>query len=200
MLSYLLNAFSGPAGPFLYALVALFAFAVAVMIERAWTLYRSRCDGEAVIAKVEASIRDGSSPALGATPMERVVAAGLQHRDAEVAWDAMSAAAVGADLRIRRRIAYLSTVASVSTMVGLVGTVYGLILAFGAVGEVSGAERAARLSEGSATAMATTAFGLLVAIPALAAHAVAEAAARDLLGRIEEVAGRVVVALKVRGG
>ena len=58
------------------------------------------------------------------------------------------------------------------------------------------AERAAQLSEGSSTAMATTAFGLLVAIPALAAHAVADANARELLGNIERVATRLILSLK----
>lgn len=196
MLTYLLHSFSGPAGPFMYALLALLGFSIAVMIERAYTLFRYSCDVNAVLGRVEAAIRSGGAVELGKTPLEEVVQAGTAHRDPDTAWDAMSAAAVDAELRIRRRITYLSTVATVSTMIGLVGTVYGLILAFGAVGTVSAAERAARLSEGSATAMATTAFGLVVAIPSLVAYAVADSTARDLLGRIEQAASRVVVALK----
>ena len=198
MLSYLLHAFSGPAGSFLYALTALFAFALAVMIERAVTLLRARRDPDALLAQVKTALDGGQVPALGDAPMDRVVRAGLDQKDPDTAWDAMTAEAVRADLTLRRRISYLSTVASVSTMVGLVGTVYGLILAFGAVGEVSGAERAARLSEGSATAMATTAFGLLVAIPALGAHAIIDAAAREQLGRIEVAANRLLVLIRDR--
>lgn len=200
MLTYFLQSFSGPAGPFMYALLVLLGFSIAVMIERAVSLRRFRCDVDALLQKVEPAIARGEPLSLGETPVERVAAAGMAHKDPDTAWDAMSAAGVDAELRIRRRIAYLSTVASVSTMVGLVGTVYGLILAFGAVGTVSAAERAARLSEGSATAMATTAFGLIVAIPALVAWSVADAAARDLLGRIEQVASRVLVALKTARG
>lgn len=198
MLTYLVSSFSGPAGPFMYALLLLLGFSIAVMIERAWSLFRYRVDADALLRRVEPAIRSGTRVDLGGTPLEQVVAAGIEHDDPETAWDAMSAAAVSAELLIRRRIAYLSTVASVSTMIGLVGTVYGLILAFGAVGTVSAAERAARLSEGSATAMATTAFGLVVAIPALVGYAVTESAARELLGRIEHAAGRVLVALKSR--
>ncbi|MDP2315136.1 MAG: MotA/TolQ/ExbB proton channel family protein [Pseudomonadota bacterium] len=198
MLTYLLTAFSGPAAFFMYALLAVMAFAVAVVIERTITLTRFRCDPDPLIAKVDAAIRAGGTPALalGETPMEEVVRAGLAWHDPELAWEAMAAASVDAELRVRRRIAYLSTVASVATMVGLFGTVYGLILAFGALGDVAAAERAAQLSEGSSTAMATTAFGLLVAIPALAAHAVAEANARELLGNIERVATRLVLSMK----
>jgi biopolymer transport protein ExbB/TolQ len=196
MLTYLLTAFSGPAAFFMYALLGVMAFALAVVIERSITLARYRCDPDAVIAKVEAAVKGGTAASFGATPMEDVVRAGLAWRDPELAWEAMAAASVEAELKIRRRIAYLSTVASIATMVGLFGTVYGLILAFGALGDVAAAERAAQLSEGSSTAMATTAFGLLVAIPALGAHSLAEATARELLGNIERVATRLVLALK----
>lgn len=197
MLSYLLLAFSGPAGPFMYALLVVGAFALAVAIERAVSFMGASCDADALLARVEPQIKSGETPQLGDTPMEQVVAAGVAFHDPELAWDAMAAASVRAELRIRRRVSYLSAVASISTMIGLVGTVYGLVLAFGAVGDAAGAERAARLSEGSATAMATTAFGLIVAIPALAAHAVADARCREMLGQIEHVAGRILVAIKV---
>lgn len=202
MLSYFLQSFAGPAGPFMYALLLLLGFALAVMIERAWSLSRYACDPVATLARVQAALAasDGAAggppPALGTRPMEQVLQAGLAQPDAGLAAEAMDAELAGAELQIRRRIGYLSTIASVSTMVGLVGTVYGLILSFGAVGTVSAAERAARLSEGSATAMATTAFGLVVAIPALVAWSVADARARELVGAIEVAAGRLVVLRK----
>lgn len=186
MLSYLLNAFSGPAGGFMYALLAVGALELAVVIERLLTLLRTRCDPAALFTRAQAG-----SP-LGATPMEKVVAAGLD-APVELCWDAMQGAAVEAELTIRRRIPYLATIASVATMIGLFGTVYGLILAFGALGDVAAAERAARLSEGSSTAMATTAFGLLVAIPALGAHALLEGLAREQLAQIEVIASKVNV-------
>lgn len=200
MLAYLLNAFSGPAGVFMYALLAVLAFAVAVLAERAWTLWAARCDADTLLGKVEPAIGAGTAAGLrlGDTPMERVVTAGLAHSDPELAWDAMANAAIGAEQHIRRRVPYLSTVASVSTMIGLFGTVYGLILAFGALGDVAAAERAARLSEGSSTAMASTAFGLLVAIPSLAAHAFVDAQARTMLAEIERAAGRVALAWKAK--
>lgn len=204
MLTYLLHAFSGPAGAFMYALLAVMAFAITVIVERAWVLHGARCDGGAVIERARVALAAGKDAPdvarsiLGATPLERVVATGLAWTDPELAWDAMAGAAIDAERVIRRRIAYLSTVASVSTMIGLFGTVYGLILAFGALGDVAAAERAARLSEGSSTAMAATAMGLLVAIPALAAHAFLDARARELLADIERAAGEVVLTLKVR--
>jgi biopolymer transport protein ExbB len=187
MFTYLLDAFGGPAGVFMYALLAVAAMELAVLAERSVSLWRFRVDGDALQKRIESG-----DTRLGDRPMERVLRAGLA-APAELAWDAMQGAAVEAELDIRRRIPYLSTIASVATMIGLFGTVYGLILAFAAVGDVAAAERAARMSEGSSTAMATTAFGLLVAIPALAGHALLDGQARELLARIEVAATRLHV-------
>lgn len=199
MLGYLLDAFAGPAGPFMYALLAVLAFAITVAVERTWILLRFRVNVAAVLQQAEAMIREGKAPQLGVTPLEKVVAEGLRWSDPELAWEAMSAAAIDAELQLRRRVAYLSTVASIATMLGLFGTVYGLILAFGALGDVGAAERAAQLSEGSATAMATTAFGLFVAIPAMFVHSIIDAQVREMLGQIEGAATRVVLLWKLKG-
>lgn len=199
MLTYLLDAFSGPASPFMYALLGIFAVALGVTTERLILFWRFRCPLDPLLQRVDQSVSSGSALTLGDTPIESVVRAGLAHRDPELAWDAMAGAAVHAELRIRRRVSYLSTIASVATMVGLFGTVYGLILAFGAMGDVAASARAAQLSEGSATAMATTAFGLFVAIPALLLHAVLEAQVREMLGEVEQAANRVVLVLKSAG-
>lgn len=199
MLQYLIASFDGPAGLFMYVLLALLAYEVAVAAERGWFLLHAyRADADAVIRAAEAAVAAGSRPELGTTPLETVVDAGLQWSDPELAWDAMAAASVDAEQKIRRRVAYLATIASVSTMVGLFGTVYGLILAFGTLGDASAAERAARLSEGSSTAMSATLMGLLVAIPALGLHAAAESLARARLAEIERAAARVTLALKAR--
>lgn len=187
MLSYLIHAFSGPAGLFMYLLLGVAAFALAVVIDRAMQVARFRVDADAALKRA----LEGAAP--GPTPLEAVLAAGAAEPDYERAWDAMAAESIRAEQRVRRRIPYLATIASLATMIGLFGTVYGLILAFGSMGEVAAAERAAHLSEGSSTAMASTAFGLLVAIPSLAAHAAFEAWARDQLAEIERAATRLAL-------
>lgn len=196
MLGYLISAFSGPAGGFMYALLAILAFGLAVVIDRSVMLWRGRCDLKQLLATLDQAVPLKQVPVLGASPMEQVVAAGLRWSVPELAWEAMLGASLAAEQQLRRRVSYLATIASVATMVGLFGTVYGLILAFGAMGDVAAAERAARLSEGSSTAMATTAFGLLVAIPALGAHALLEAAVRERLSAIEQAASRVMLLLR----
>ncbi len=74
--------------------------------------------------------------------------------------------------KLKERTNYLSMLANVATLTGLMGTIYGLILSFQAVGSdtVSEADKSKLLAQGIATAMNTTIFGLMVAIPTLAIY------------------------------
>lgn len=71
---------------------------------------------------------------------------------------------------LRRNLRVLSGVANIATLLGLLGTVIGMILAFNEVATASGQPRAEMLASGIAQALLTTAFGLCVAIPALFLH------------------------------
>ncbi len=194
MLDSLLSAFSGPGAPFLYVLTALAAYGLAVTLERGWCLgiLWGRLSGSASDA-LEAG--DLASAALAAAPHPAadVLAAGAVQDTAEAAWEAMGVASVEAEQKVRLRVGSLGAIGNLATMIGLLGTVYGLMLAFGALGDASAGERAARLSEGIATAMATTACGLLVAIPCLGAHAWLEGRVEAVMATVEAAAGRLAL-------
>ena len=85
---------------------------------------------------------------------------------------AVEDAAIEQSARLFRKIEYLSVIANVSTMLGLLGTVVGLVMAFKRVAETQGAARAADLAGGVYLALVTTVEGLVVAIPAVAAFAI----------------------------
>ena len=74
--------------------------------------------------------------------------------------------------RLLRKIDYLSVIGNIAPMIGLLGTVFGMIFAFQEVANTQGAARAAELASGIYQALVTTVGGLLVAIPSLAAFAV----------------------------
>lgn len=74
--------------------------------------------------------------------------------------------------RLFRKIEYLSVIANIAPMIGLLGTVIGMIFAFQEVASTQGAARASELASGIYQALVTTVGGLVVAIPALAAFAV----------------------------
>lgn len=192
MLSSLLTAFQGPGALFMYALTAVLAFGLAVLIERTWMLVlRWSVDEEAVLTALGAAPKQALEQ-LGPHPAARIVAAGLDAPHGTV-WDAMGAAAARVQVQVSQRVPYLASVGNIATMLGLLGTVYGLIVAFQGLGDASAVERATRLSDGIATAMATTAFGLLVGIPALAAHAFLDARVQKVLSFCEAAASAVAV-------
>lgn len=190
MLDALLQAFAGPGGAFMYAITAVLAFGLAVAIERGLLLLGLwRADAEAVLGKVEAGDLAGARAAAGKHPVAGILAAAEGHSTADGAWDAMGARAALVETTVTRRVPYLATVGNIATMLGLLGTVYGLILAFEGLGDASAVERASRLSAGIATAMSTTAYGLIVGIPALGLHALLDARARAALALCEAAAG-----------
>jgi len=192
VLDTLLNAFTGPGAGFMYAITALLALAVAVTIERCFTLWlRWRIDEEQALTLARDGQLDALVSATEEHPVGMLVSAGATGAAGEAAWDRMGAAAALLERAVRHRIPTLSAVGNLATMLGLLGTVYGLILAFSGLETASAVERSTRLGAGIATAMATTAWGLLVGIPALAAHAVLEGRARRLLAFSEALAGSI---------
>ena len=103
-----------------------------------------------------------------------VLGAGLA--EVEGGWTAVEKAvedaAADQSARLFRKIEYLSVIGNIAPMLGLLGTVIGMIFAFHQVAETQGAARAGDLAEGIYLALVTTVEGLIVAIPALAAFAV----------------------------
>lgn len=195
MLDALVQAFSGPGAAFMYAITAVLAFGLAVALERAFVLLVGmRADEAKVLDAAAGGDLDAAANAAGKHPVSELIRAGASADGGDAAWDRMASEAALIERTVRQRVGYLATVGNISTMLGLLGTVYGLILAFTGLGDASAVERASKLSEGIATAMATTAFGLLVGIPALALHAFLDGKAAATLRFCEAVAGRVAAA------
>jgi biopolymer transport protein ExbB len=87
--------------------------------------------------------------------------------------------------RLEQRTHYLATFANVITLVGLLGTIIGLIKAFTAVAQVNPAEKAELLSASISIAMNNTAFALMVAIPFLLVHAYLQARTAEVVDGLE---------------
>jgi biopolymer transport protein ExbB len=87
--------------------------------------------------------------------------------------------------RLEKRTHYLATFANLATLLGLLGTVIGLINAFGAVATVNPAEKANLLSASISVAMNCTAFGLMTAVPLLILHAVLQTKTTELIDSLE---------------
>ncbi len=87
--------------------------------------------------------------------------------------------------RLEKRTHYLGTFANMATLLGLLGTVMGLISAFAAVATVNPAEKANLLSASISVAMNCTAFGLMVAVPLVLIHAVLQTKTTELIDSLE---------------
>jgi len=123
------------------------------------------------------------------TPIAAIMGSGLSrllndsHRD-EIEF-AMEEGLMETLPRLEKRTQYLATLANVSTLLGLLGTIIGLIAAFTAVANADPAEKASLLSQSISVAMNTTAFGLMSAIPLLLAHAVLQTKTNEIVDSFE---------------
>jgi biopolymer transport protein ExbB len=98
---------------------------------------------------------------------------------------AMEESLMGITPKLEKRTHYLATFANLATLLGLLGTVMGLISAFGAVATVNPAEKANLLSASISVAMNCTAFGLMTAVPLLIIHAVIQTKTTELIDSLE---------------
>ncbi|MEA1952287.1 MAG: MotA/TolQ/ExbB proton channel family protein, partial [Planctomycetota bacterium] len=127
-----------------------------------------------------------------------VLGAGLA--EVEGGWTAVEKAVEDAtadqSARLFRKIEYLSVIGNIAPMLGLLGTVIGMIFAFQQVAETQGAARAGDLAEGIYLALVTTVEGLIVAIPALATFAVFRNRVDQLVAEVAYSAQHTLVPLK----
>ena len=194
MFETLITAFSGPGAAFMYAITAALAFGLAVMFERCWMFWvRWKLNEPDIHQQLTSNDYPAAISSAGLHPVGNIIRAGAPTNDADSAWDAMATESALAENTVRRRVGWLSTISNIATMLGLLGTVYGLILAFSGLEQASAVERTARLSSGIGTAMATTAWGLLVGIPAMAAHALLEGRVARILASCEAIAARLAL-------
>ncbi len=98
---------------------------------------------------------------------------------------AMEESLMGVVPKLEKRTHYLATFANLATLLGLLGTVIGLIAAFGAVATVNPAEKANLLSASISVAMNCTAFGLMTAVPLLVVHAFLQTKTTELVDSLE---------------
>jgi biopolymer transport protein ExbB len=112
--------------------------------------------------------------------------------------DGLEIAVSEASLKIQKRTAFLATIANVSTLLGLLGTIIGLIHSFEAVGTVSAQQRASLLAAGISTAMNSTMLGLAVAIPCMVAFSYLMNHTNRLIVEVDQAAVKVLDLIRHR--
>jgi len=179
-----------------YILLGFSVVGLAIFLERWWTLRRASREGEAWLAPVLASVSQGDLARAGES------VAGVDHPSARVigpliaklsstgrfSRDSLeSLAGLYGQQEVRdmeKRLPALSTIGNVAPLLGLMGTVIGMVKAFMQIEALEGKVNAAVLAGGIWEALLTTLFGLAVAIPALIAH-------NYLAARVQRIAAEV---------
>jgi biopolymer transport protein ExbB len=182
----------------MYPIAVALVFALTLILDRVWMLYfKASIDKEAFLRGLKKHIYTGDldkaiSYCAGQkrTPLVSVIKAGLINvpKGEEDVQAAMDEATLRESPRIERRTGYLAMIGNVATLLGLLGTIVGLIKCFGAVANANPADKAAILSQGISEAMNCTAFGLAVAIPSLVLFSVLQGRTQRMLDDINESA------------
>ena len=173
----------------------------AIVIERSYFLYgKASVRAEEMVTMLQQSIMSGDLAkairyvSASNTPLARIIHAGLLKAkgDVEEVQAAMDEAALRELPRVEKRTPYLAMLSNVAMLVGLLGTIIGMIVSFGAVANADASEKATKLAEGISEAMNCTAFGLIVAIPALLAYAALQSRTQKCVDEINEGSVRIV--------
>lgn len=169
-------------GFFMYPILLTLALGTAIIIERIIFLSRAWIDGRALWSRIEPDIRakrlaeaiqqcresEAALPAILTAGLEKAMKAKLAREDLE---NHIEEAMLTVMPQLERRTHYLPTLANVSTLLGLLGTIIGLIQSFQSITAADPAQKATLLAHGVSVAMNTTAFGLMVAIPIMLCYA-----------------------------
>ena len=120
-------------------------------------------------------------------PVARVAKAGLNrlHRGEAAVAQAMEETMTDTLPEVKTRIGALWSLANITTLVGLLGTITGLIRTFAAIGDANPAERQKKLSDGISEAMYNTAFGLSIALICMIGHLLLSAAMKKVVSDLE---------------
>jgi biopolymer transport protein ExbB len=177
----------------------------AIFLERLWTLQTKRVLPAELTEKVwrwveQGQIQDKHIAALQQnSPLGKILAAGLanRNRDRVVIREAIEDTGRHVVHELDRFIGTVGTIASLSPLMGLLGTVFGMIRTFNAI-TVSGIGNPASLAGGIAEALITTAAGLTVAIPALLAYKYLRGRVQTLVVQMEKEAIKLVESLEAQ--
>ncbi|MEZ4459894.1 MAG: MotA/TolQ/ExbB proton channel family protein [bacterium] len=205
LLSYLEDG-----GWMMYVILTVSLFGTAMFLERAFNLYvLRRLNSRAFVSRIVSNIENrrfreaiDATEASSKHPLVAVAKAGLirsNRREKEIE-RAMENEMLAAIPGLQARITIMAVLANIATLLGLLGTIFGLITAFSSVAAASAAERQEALAGGISQAMYTTAFGISVAVPLLLFHHFLSKRVESILMEMESGASSILVALSgVRG-
>jgi biopolymer transport protein ExbB len=181
-------------GTFMYVNLVTSVVVLAIIVDRLIFFFgKSAVNARAFLEQIRklvlANNVDRAVKLCSATsaPVAQVARAGLQrvHRGEIAIAQAIEESLVDVTPTLKKRVQVLWSMANIATLIGLLGTVTGLIEAFGAVGAAKAEDKQTMLTNGIATALNNTALGLGIAVTCIVAHAVLSAASKRQISDLE---------------
>ncbi len=195
-------AFFVEGGFWMYPIMIVGAVGLAIAVERFITLTRIELANKSAWERMQEVLNKGDFDAArkiasdDKSTVSRLLEAGLalqgtvrRREDIEIA---MEEEMMGLIPTLEKRISSVALFANISTLLGLLGTILGLIAAFNAVANANPAEKADLLSASISVAMNTTAFGLITAIPLLLTHSFLNSKAGSVVDSLEMISVRTL--------
>lgn len=181
---------------------------IAIVVERVYSLYwKYPIDANGFMASIKQKILANDisgavqiSSSQKESVLAKVVKTGLLRasRDNDQIAASIEIAAHEAIALLRKRIGYLQMLANVATLLGLLGTIAGLIKSFAAVANADAATKTMLLAEGISVSMNATASGLIVAIPVMIAFSILQAKSNRMTEQVENAAMSTLDLLSAR--
>jgi biopolymer transport protein ExbB len=192
---YSIVGFFVTGGPFMYPILLVFGVGAAIAIERYVTLTMVTARNQSAWSEVQPALIDGDfekareMTSKQDSTISQLLSMGLarqggvrRREDIEIAMEESMMEIIP---QLEKRTPYVALASSIATLLGLLGTIMGLIQAFTAVANANPAEKADLLSASISVAMNTTAFGLMVAIPLLITNSVLTAKTGEIVDSLE---------------
>lgn len=184
----------------MWFILAAWVAGIAIGIERFFALRKADTDAPSLMNEIKKSVINNevhtaitlcsNSPAL----LSRVMKAGLKraNQSRQQIQDIVEATIIESTGHAEKKLSFIALLANVSTLLGLLGTIQGLIVSFTAVTGADPAEKARLLADGISKAMNTTALGLISAISILFLHAYLAGIATKIMKEMDEYSMRLV--------
>jgi len=190
-------------GFWMFPIAGVLAMSLAVSLERAFYYYiHCRVNAKALLTQLTRMVRNGEAEKARqlcsklksplAVTLESALWHYLQQEPDNEIQNAVDEIALRELPRIQRRAHYVQLFANMATLVGLLGTIFGLQESFGALAAADPSQKATLLAKGISLAFNTTAFGLIVAVSSMVFYSILGSKANAIIEEIDESSVRML--------
>lgn len=192
-------------GFWMYPILGVQIISMALIFERYYALYLKRSlNARDIVDHMEKDLKSAQFEQVvsktsrsGNEALSALARVGVQstidHSGREELQHKMDEILIEESGRVDSKLGFISMLANVATLLGLLGTIVGLIKSFSGIANATAAEKARILAEGVGEAMSATAYGLIVAVPALIAFAILQNRANTLVEDLHKAALRMYI-------